>query len=234
MIRYIDSKKMGRGIHEWLDSYFHFSFAEYYHPKNIHFGVLRVVNDDQVKPKQGFDIHPHRDMEIISYVVNGALTHGDSMGNKRTLTRGQVQYMSAGTGVHHSEYNWGDETLRFLQIWILPDRKGYAPNYGDYPFKMEERENKWLPIATSVDNKESKAPIHIHADVNLFATLIEAGKSIDLEVKNGRQAYLVLIEGSMEIAETRFNMRDAAEITEENVTIQAKERSHILVIEMAK
>jgi redox-sensitive bicupin YhaK (pirin superfamily) len=107
MLHYIDHTKMGRGVHGWLDSHFHFSFAEYYNPENIQFGILRVINDDMVESQMGFDTHPHENMEIISYVVDGELTHGDSMGNKQTLTRGQVQYMSAGTGVLHSEYNLG-------------------------------------------------------------------------------------------------------------------------------
>ncbi|MFB0917501.1 MAG: pirin family protein, partial [Clostridiaceae bacterium] len=129
MIKRIDNTKMGRSNLGWLNSLFHFSFAEYYNPKNINFGVLRVVNDDLILSNTGFPTHPHRDMEIVSYVVNGALTHGDSMGNKNTITRGHVQYMSAGTGVTHSEYNYSDETARFLQIWILPDKRGHLPQY---------------------------------------------------------------------------------------------------------
>jgi len=113
MLRKVEMKNMGKSDLGWLKSVFHFSFAEYYNPSNVNFGVLRVINDDIVKQGEGFDIHPHRDMEIISYVVQGELTHGDSMGNNRTLTRGQVQYMSAGTGVLHSEHNFGDEGLRF-------------------------------------------------------------------------------------------------------------------------
>lgn len=116
MLRKIESQNMGSSNLGWLRSKFHFSFAEYYNPNNINFGVLRVINDDLVLSNTGFDTHPHRDMEIISYVVNGELTHGDSMGNKNTITRGHVQYMSAGTGVYHSEHNLGEDTLRFLQI----------------------------------------------------------------------------------------------------------------------
>ena len=123
MLTKIESKNMGNSNLGWLKSKFHFSFAEYYNPDNINFGVLRVINDDLVQPNTGFDTHPHRDMEIISYVVNGELTHGDSMGNKNTITRGHVQYMSAGTGVYHSEHNFGKDTLRLLQIWIFLMKK---------------------------------------------------------------------------------------------------------------
>ena len=234
MVRYIDSKKMGRSFLGWLDSHFHFSFAEYYNPENIHFGALRVVNDDMVQPGTGFDTHPHRNMEILSYVIDGELTHADSMGNKHTLTRGQVQYMSAGTGVLHSEHNLGDAMLRFLQIWILPDADGHKPQYGDFPFKIEDRENKWLPIAAAVGNTESQAPIRIHQDINAYATILTNGQSIDFSVEKGRQAYLVMIEGSADINGIRVNMRDAMEITEETVTIKPDDTAHMLVIEMAK
>lgn len=233
MVRYIDSKKMGRGKHGWLDSHFHFSFAEYYNPDNMHFGELRVVNDDMVQPGTGFDTHPHKNMEIISYVVNGELTHADSMKNQRKLTRGQVQYMSAGTGVLHSEHNFGRDLLRFLQIWIFPDKDGYEPNYGDYAFKWEERKDAWLPIATG-DASKKDVPIHVHADVNVYASEISAGKELQLKVAEDRQAYLVLIEGKAEIEGHTLSMRDAMEIVGQDVTVKASEDAHVLVIEMAK
>ncbi len=234
MVRYIDHKKMGRSFHGWLDSHFHFSFADYYNPDNIQFGALRVINDDLVQPGTGFDTHPHANMEIISYVIDGELTHADSMRNTKTLKRGEVQYMSAGTGVFHSEHNRGDELLRFLQIWILPDGKGYKPNYGDFRFKLEDRENRWLPIASSYDNKESDAPIRIHQDINAYATILKDGHSLDFTVGKGRQAYLVLIEGDAEINGVHLTQRDGLEITEEDITINPKDSAHVLVIEMAK
>jgi redox-sensitive bicupin YhaK (pirin superfamily) len=224
---------MGRGIHAWLDSHFHFSFADYYNPENIHFGALRVINDDLVKPGTGFDVHPHENMEILSYVVDGELTHGDSMGNKETLTRGQVQYMSAGTGVWHSEHNLGTDMLRFLQIWILPDGQGYKPNYGDYRFDWADREGRWLPIATWAENGNSEAPIKIHQDANVYAAALKEGERLDFPVAAGRQAYMVLIEGEASVGGVRLAARDAAEITEEDVTVHASADSHLLVIEMA-
>lgn len=234
MVRYIDSEKMGRSFLGWLDSHFHFSFAEYYNPDNIHFGILRVVNDDVIQPGAGFDTHPHRDMEILSYVVDGELTHADSLGNKQTLTRGQVQYMSAGTGILHSEHNLGDNELRLLQIWILPDAKGYKPNYGGVRFHIEDRENKWLSIATGVKNKESKAPVRIHQDVNVYATSLTNRKSVDFPLGKDRQAYLIVIEGSAGISGFHLNARDAMEITGESANILPDDTAHILVIEMAK
>ncbi|MDR1777663.1 MAG: pirin family protein [Desulfovibrio sp.] len=234
MLRHIESKKMGRGIHGWLDSHFHFSFAEYYNPDNVHFGVLRVLNDDMVQPGTGFDTHPHENMEIISYVVEGELTHADSMKNKQTLTRGQVQYMSAGTGVLHSEHNLGENLLRFLQIWILPDARGLKPQYGDYRFKFADRRGVWLPIATGVNNSDSKAPIRIHADVNVYAAMLDMGQSLDFKVAAGRQAYLTLIEGDADINGVKLTERDALEIVEENITIRAGEKAHVLIIEMTR
>ncbi|MDR0543145.1 MAG: pirin family protein [Dysgonamonadaceae bacterium] len=233
MIRYIDSKKMGRGRHGWLDSHFHFSFAEYFNPDNIRFGVLRVLNDDIVQTYEGFDTHPHRDMEIISYVIEGELSHRDSMGNAHTLTRGQSQYMSAGTGVTHSEYNYGNSELRFAQIWIFPDKLHYKPNYGDYRFRLEDRFDKWLPIATSYDNIASDAPIRVHADINMYATILSEGKQIQFQVGDDRQAYLVLFEGEAAVNGIHMNMRDAMEILKEDISITALRESHFLVIEMA-
>jgi redox-sensitive bicupin YhaK (pirin superfamily) len=231
MLRKLDNKNMGRSNLGWLNSVFHFSFAQYYNPDNMNFGVLRVINDDIIEAGTGFDTHPHKNMEIVSYVLDGELTHGDSMGNKRTLYRGQVQYMSAGTGVLHSEYNYGDKAGRFLQIWVMPDKNGYAPNYGDYLFDWEERKNKWLHF---VSNKTGNAPIKVNQDVNFYALELDADKEITFPVKEGRQAYLVQIEGSSFINNINLAERDALEITEEDITIKPKDTSHFLLIEMKK
>lgn len=231
MLRKIDNKNMGRSNLGWLRSVFHFSFAEYYNPANINFGVLRVINDDLIAPQTGFDTHPHRDMEIISYVVDGELTHGDNMGNKNTITRGHAQYMSAGTGVYHSEYNLTDKTSRFLQIWILPDRAGHTPNYGDYRFNMEDRHNQWLHMVSS---KEGDAPIKVNQDVNLYSLELDKEKEISFPVNEGRQAYLVQIEGNSTINDMTLDTRDAMEIVEEDIRIKGNETSHFLIVEMKK
>lgn len=231
MLKKISSKDMGRNRPSWLRSIFHFSFADYYNPANMQFGVLRVLNDDLVDPSSGFDTHPHRDMEIISYVVDGALSHGDSMGNRHTLNRGHVQYMSAGTGVYHSEHNLGDSVLRFLQIWILPDRSGHEPQYGDHRFSWEDRQDAWLHI---VSGTEGTAPVKIHQDANIHVAAISPGKSLDFNVGEGRQAYLVLVEGKASIGVIALEARDAMEIVEEAVEIRAEEAAHVLVVEMKK
>lgn len=231
MIRKIDHNKMGRSEQGWLTSWFHFSFAEYYNPKNISFGALRVINDDLIAPHTGFGTHPHKDMEIVSYVVNGGLTHADSMNNRHTLQRGEVQYMSAGTGITHSELNDGDETVRLLQIWILPDKKNYTPQYGDYRFAWGERDNRWLSL---VSDEGGDAPIKIHQDMHIFAASLTDGKSLEFPVKPGRQAYLVLIEGAAELNGVPLSARDAAEISSEQLVIKATPDAHILILEMAK
>ena len=160
---------MGRSDLGWLNSHFHFSFAEYYNPGNMNFGVMRVLNDDLIAPHTGFDTHPHHDMEIISYIVDGTLTHADSMGNEHELTRGEVQYMSAGTGVYHSEHNKGDTTTRILQIWILPDRQGHTPNYGELRFDWDARKGKWLHMVSS---KAGTAPVKINQDSNFYSLFL--------------------------------------------------------------
>lgn len=229
MIKKIDSKNMGSSNQGWLRSKFHFSFADYYNPNNIQFGVLRVINDDLVEAGTGFDTHPHKDMEIISYVVNGELTHGDNMGNKSTLHRGHVQYMSAGTGVYHSEHNLGTELARFLQIWIFPDKRDHSPAYGDFRFPWKDRHNQWLHMVSS---KKGDAPVKINQDANIYSLELEQGKEISFPVRDGRQAYLVQIEGRSIINNVELSPQDALEIRSEELMLKALELSHFLLIEM--
>jgi len=231
MLRKLEMKNMGKSNLGWLQSIFHFSFADYQNPKNINFGVLRVLNDDLIAPNEGFDTHPHKDMEIISYILEGELTHKDSMGNERSLSRGHIQYMSAGTGVFHSEHNFGKETLRILQLWIFPDKRNYTPNYGDYMFNWELRVNKWLKV---VSGKDGDAPIKINQDANIYVLELGEGNEITFPVEKGRQAYLVQAEGSSTINQVELNAKDAMEIVEEDIRIKANKTSNFLVVEMRK
>ena len=231
MLRKLDHRNMGKSNLGWIKSIFHFSFAEYFNIDNMNFGVLRVINDDLIEGNTGFDLHSHKDMEIVSYVVDGELTHGDTMGNKNTISRGHVEYMSAGTGVYHSEHNLGDSTARLLQIWVIPDKKGYKPAYGDYRFNWDDRKNKWLNIVSS---KDGDAAIKINQDANFYVVELDEGKEIDFQVGSNRQAYLVQIEGNSTINNLELNERDALEIIEEDILIKADKKSHILVIEMKK
>lgn len=232
MIRKIDHTKMGRSTYlDWLDTHFHFSFAEYYNPDNINFGALRVINDDLVKPGTGFDTHFHKNMEVVSYVIDGELSHADSIGNKKALHRGHVQYMSAGTGIWHSEHSTSATTTRFLQIWIIPEENELPPNYGDFMFPWEDRENKWLQIVSS---QNGNAPVKINQDVNIHVLSLDAEKEINFEVSEGRQAYLVQIEGSANVNGTQLVMRDGLESVEERLQIRTNEKSHFIVLEMEK
>lgn len=231
MLKKINSGDMGKSNLGWLNSTFHFSFADYYNRKNMNFGVLRVINDDLILANTGFDTHPHKDMEIVSYVVDGALTHADSMGNTRTLSKGHVQYMSAGTGITHSEFNKGDSLLRLLQIWILPDKSGHKPNYGDHEFELIERKNKWLHIVSGMD---SNAPIKVNQDVNFYVLELDQYNEISFSVDKKRQAYLVQIEGSSMVNRISLKAKDALEIYEEKITIKAESKSNYILIEMNK
>ena len=231
MLKRIDSAQMGQSQKGWLTSWFHFSFAEYDNPQNVQYGVLRVINDDWIQPQNGFAPHSHENMEIITYVVEGELTHGDSMGNQRTLGRGDVQYMSAGTGVVHSEYNWGSIPLRLLQIWILPEAEGYEPRYSDYRFSWRERLNGWFHM---VSGEDGAAPISIHQQVDIYVTDLLEGESISLPVPEDKQVYLVLMEGGCSVNGVDLWQRDGLEAADENLEIIAGERAHMLAFVMDK
>jgi len=219
------------------DTYFHFSFAGYYNPDNMQFGVLRVLNDDEVRARDGFGRHPHRDMEIVSYVVKGQLTHWDSAtGVEDTLQRGHVQTVTAGDGVWHSEMNLRDETCRFLQIWILPPADGLPVRYGNHKFAPQERLNRLLQIVGNPGNREQVA-LHLNQDVNLYVSeLTDLDAKVTFSLKAGRQAYINNIEGAVDIAGlATLHERDALEVVgpAELSFSLADEQAHFILIEMA-
>ena len=231
MIKKLPKENMGTSNLGWLESRFHFSFAEYWNPNNVSFGVLRVINDDIVHPLSGFDTHPHSNMEIISYIVDGEITHKDSMGNSETLKRGEVQYLSAGNGIYHSEHNLHQsDDLRLLQIWIIPPNNGLPRLYGSHKYKCEQRDNKLLNIVSS---QHGDSKIKIYQDINIFVS--EFDKPFEYKIQKDRQVYFVQIEGTSEVNDTILEYGDAMEIVdEENITINPQTKSHILFIEMAK
>jgi redox-sensitive bicupin YhaK (pirin superfamily) len=231
MTKVLKKQNMGTSDLGWLQSRFHFSFAEYRNPQNINFGVLRVLNDDIVKSNSGFNTHPHQNMEIITYIVDGELTHKDSMGNEETLTRGEVQYLSAGDGISHSEHNLNrQKDLRLLQIWILPPQNGLPRLYGSHKFTQEDRKDKLLNIVSSKD-ANTNAKIKIYQDINIF--VCETKKNQTFQIKNNTQIYFVLIEGKVTLNDQTLEFGDACEITnEELIKIDCLEESHYLFIEM--
>src|SRR4051794_6608888 len=190
------SEERGHLDHGWLNTYHSFSFGDYYDPAAMGFGPLRVINDDKVAPGEGFGTHPHRDMEIITYVLSGALEHKDSMGNGRTIRPGEVQYMSAGTGVQHSEFNpSNEEAAHFLQIWIQPDSKGVAPRYAEKSLK-DAPEGK-LNLVTSKTGRDGSIPIHQDAD--LWLGKLGAGNRVTHTLAPGRHAWLHVAEGEVSL-----------------------------------
>ena len=231
MIKVLKKENMGSSDLGWLQSRFHFSFADYRNPQNVNFGVLRVLNDDIIKANSGFDMHPHQNMEILTYIIDGELTHKDSMGNEETLKRGEVQYLSAGDGIYHSEYNLNSQKeLRLLQIWIFPSKIGLPRLYGSKNYKKEDRENKLLNIVSS---QNGNSDIKIYQDINIF--VCEDFNEIDYKIDENRQVYFVNIEGKIKINDEILTLGDACEITDEKVIkIKSLEKSHFLFIEMPK
>lgn len=231
MLKKLNKENMGKSNLSWLKSRFHFSFAEYKNPNNINFGVLRVLNDDIVYPQSGFDTHPHQNMEIISYVVKGEITHKDSMGNSDSLKRGEVQYLSAGDGIFHSEHNLHkSENLRLLQIWILPPKNGLPRIYGSHKFKEKQRKNRLLNIVSS---KKGKAEVKIHQDVNIYVSELEKNNTLEFSLNDGRQIYFAQIEGSTLINNITLDEGDAMQVTKEKkLEIKALTNSHFIFIEM--
>jgi redox-sensitive bicupin YhaK (pirin superfamily) len=220
------------------DTYFHFSFANYNNPENIQFGVLRVLNDDDVKPHSGFDKHPHREMEIVSYIVRGKLTHWDNAtGVDDVLERGHVQTVTAGNGVWHSELNKHDQWNRFLQIWILPPAQGLPVRYQNHKFKPEERLNKILQIVGNPSNKD-QVPLHLNQDINMFVSEItDPDARVTYHLGAGRQAYVNNAEGCVKIEGiATLKERDSAEIVgpAELEFSHGGEACHFIIIEMAE
>ncbi|GJG96504.1 pirin family protein [Cupriavidus pauculus] len=210
MIEIRKSEERGFADHGWLKSYHSFSFADYYDPRHIQFGPLRVINEDRVAPGMGFGTHGHRDMEIISYVLEGELAHKDSMGNGSVIRPGDVQRMSAGTGVRHSEYNHAaNDTTHFLQIWIVPDQQGIEPGYEEKRFDAADKRGR-LRLVGSRDGAEGS--VVIHQDVRLFAGLIDGDETASLALQPGRKAYVYVARGGVSINGQVLETGDAAKL----------------------
>ncbi|MCW6530437.1 pirin family protein [Sphingomonas sp. MMSM20] len=223
---------LGGANHGWLDAKHHFSFAGYHDPARMHWGNLRVWNDDTIAPKTGFPPHPHRDMEIITYVREGAITHEDSLGNKGRTEAGDVQVMSAGTGIRHSEYNLEDVTTRIFQIWIIPTRDGEPPRWGAKPFPKGERAGQFVTLASGYDGDGDALPIR--TDARVVGATLKAGESADYPLGKDRKAYLVPATGAIRIDDVQVNARDGAAISDvEVIRVTAIEDSEIVLVDAA-
>ena len=224
--------KLGHADHGWLNARHHFSFADYYDPRNMSHGALRVWNDDEIAPNTGFPAHPHANMEIITYVREGAITHQDSLGNKGRTEAGDVQVMSAGSGIRHSEYNLEPATTKIFQIWIQPTTRGGEPTWGSKPFPKPDRSGKLVTIASGIKGDNDALPIR--ADARVLATTLKAGESAEYSTGKTRNLYLVPAAGSVEINGVRVNARDGAAITDEaKLTITALEDSELVLVDAA-
>ena len=220
----------GHAEHGWLESYHSFSFADYYDPEHMGYGVLRVINEDRVQPGMGFGTHGHRDMEIITYVLEGALAHQDSMGNGSTIVPGDVQRMSAGTGVRHSEFN--DDPARvthFLQIWIEPDRLGLAPSYEQKHFAAEEKRGR-LRLIASPDGAQGS--VRVHQDARLHAGLFDRGERARLELAPGRRSYVHLARGRLSVNGERLEAGDALKTDASALELADGEGAEVLVFDL--
>lgn len=223
---------LGGADHGWLKAKHHFSFASYYDPRNMGHGALRVWNDDEIAPNTGFPAHPHRDMEIITYVREGAITHQDSLGNKGRTEAGDVQVMSAGSGIRHSEYNLEPTTTRIFQIWIEPATAGGQPTWGAKPFPKGDRSGKLVTLASGFAEDGDALPIRAKARV--LGTTLKAGETAEYTADQTRHLYLVPAGGSVEVNGVRVNARDGAAITDEaKLSITALEDSELVLVDAA-
>lgn len=212
MINIRRSGERGHANHGWLDTRFSFSFADYYDPSFMGFRDLRVINEDVIEADQGFPTHGHRDMEIITYVINGEVSHRDSMGNGETVKRNEVQRMTAGTGVLHSEYSSPTEKTHLLQIWILPEKRNLQPGYEQKIFSETDKQGKLRLVASRGGDDGS---VHINQDVKLYATILNEGETASLDVASGRHSWVQLISGSLDVNGEKLEAGDGAAISDE-------------------
>ncbi|MCW1431869.1 pirin family protein [Novosphingobium sp. JCM 18896] len=232
MIELRPFSSLGAADHGWLDAHHHFSFGGYHEPARTNWGRLRVWNDDTIAPKSGFPPHPHSDMEIITYVRKGAITHKDSLGNEGRTEAGDVQVMSAGTGIQHAEYNLEDEETTLFQIWVLPDGRGGEPSWGAQPFPKGDRAGKFVTLASGIAGDDGALPIRSNARV--VGATIKAGDSVTYPLTADRHAYLVPATGKIRVNEVEANARDGVAVTGvDSITLTAIEDSEIVLVDAA-
>ena len=231
MITIRRSQERGHANHGWLDSYHSFSFADYYDPRHMGISALRVINEDRVDAGAGFPTHPHRDMEIISYVLDGALEHRDSMGNGSVIRPGDVQRMSAGTGVTHSEFNASDsEAVHFLQIWIIPSRRGLTPGYQQQHYPDEDKRGK-LRLVASPDGGQGS--LTIHQDVRVYAMLADRGEAAEYVIDPGRCLYLHVARGSLALGDSELHGGDGVSIVDQQgVSLEGIDNAEVLLFDL--
>ena len=232
MIEHRPFATLGAANHGWLDAHHHFSFASYHDPARAQWGALRVWNDDAIAAQTGFPPHGHQDMEIITYVRSGAISHKDSLGNQGRTEAGDVQVMSAGTGIQHSEFNQEDQETTLFQIWILPDSRGRAPSWGARPFPKDSRDGRFVVLASGL--AEDADALRIHAQARVAGALVKAGETIRYETSADRHLYLVPATGRVRIGAVEAEARDGVAITGEVVVeVTALEDSELVLVDTA-
>ncbi len=232
MIELRPFEKLGGGQHGWLDTRHHFSFADYQDPARVNWGRLRVWNDDEIAADSGFPPHPHADMEIITYVRQGAITHKDSLGNTGRTEAGDVQVMSAGSGIRHAEWNAEKDVTKIFQIWIIPDTRGGTPSWGAKPFPRDERAGQFVKLASGPVPAPDTLPIR--ADASVLGATLKAGQSTEYRLAAGRHAYLVPSHGTIEVNGVRIGPRDGAAIADEPVMrVTAIDDAEIVLVDAA-
>jgi len=236
VIKIIRSPEHYKKDSDWLSTYHHFSFAEYFDPKNMNFGPLRVFNDDIIQPGTGFDFHFHRDMEIITYVMEGELEHKDDHGNQGVIYPGELQVMTAGSGITHSEYNHSKEKpVRLLQMWIFADTKNLKPSWGQKKYSKEQRLNKLLPVVFSMDRASAIKDnvLRIHQDALFYISTLTPENELGHELKNGPKAYAFVIDGEIKLNDNMMQTRDSARVeNENNITIKAIKPTELILIDL--
>lgn len=224
-------EELGGDHYDWLETKHHFSFANYFDPARMNWGALRVWNDDEIAPGTGFPPHPHSDMEIITYVRQGAISHEDSLGNKGRTAAGDVQVMSAGTGIRHSEYNLEHQTTKIFQIWIQPSSRVGKPCWGAKPFPKEDRSGRFVALASGVDADGDALPIA--ADARVLGATLKAGETAEYVTAEGRRVYLVPASGSIEVNGVRIGERDGAAINGERLLrVTAAEDADVILVDV--
>jgi len=232
MIEVRPFESLGGANHGWLDAKHHFSFADYHDPQRLQWGSIRVWNDDTIAPRSGFPPHPHANMEIITYVREGAITHQDSLGNNGRTEAGDVQVMSAGSGIRHAEYNLEDETTRIFQIWILPDRAGGEPSWGSKPFPKDDRAGGFVTLASGLPEDGDALPIRTPARV--AGATVRAGETVTYRLGEGRNAYLVPATGSIQVNGVAAKARDGVAIRDvPEIAITASEDAEVVLVDAA-
>jgi redox-sensitive bicupin YhaK (pirin superfamily) len=223
---------LGGANHGWLDAKHHFSFAEYHDPERMGWGSLRVWNDDTIAPNTGFPAHPHADMEIITYVREGAITHQDNQGNQGRTEAGDVQVMSAGSGIRHSEYNLETDPTRIFQIWIIPNKRGGAPSWGAKPFPKGDRSGHFVTLASGFETDSEALPIR--TDARVLGATLKAGETAEYKLGADRHGYLVPVKGAVEVNGVRIEARDGAAIRDEaTVRVTAIEDAEMVFVDAA-